>query len=143
MFRKEAFETVDIRTIVSQCLCGFVEELFAVNYAEDDALRDLEGIIDPAIEWAYSAFQHRYLEVITSTMNDRMPVDSILAVEEVVWSPILGLKGQMDIIARSSPQGAPARFIPVELKTGKFHQNSIIGHRAQVFRCRLLLSMRI
>jgi len=116
-FRREVFAAVDFQAVISECLASFTEEMMVATKQSDESVwQDLEAIVEPAIEWSYSAYQHRHGDVVSSgNMTDKMSIDGIVGMEEVIWSPILGLKGQIDLIAKSLPQQSAMRFIPVEI----------------------------
>jgi len=66
----------------------------------------------------------------------------LLDVEEHVWSPTYGLKGNIDAtveIALNDEEGLRRLVVPFEVKTGK-HQSA--AHRAQTALYTLLLSDR-
>ena len=72
----------------------------------------------------------------------RMSINKLLEVEEKVWSPMYGLKGNIDATVQVSMQAGHVRrslTVPFELKTGK-HSNA--AHRAQTALYTLLLSNR-
>lgn len=80
-------------------------------------------------------------ESTVENVNYRMT--AVTNAEETVWSAVLGMKGQMDLLAKAKI-GLLASFpaslvrelmeytLPVELKTGKWRPSTVIGHRAQV-----------
>jgi len=70
-----------------------------------------------------------------------LEVQRVTDVEEMVWAPRVGLKGQLDatVEARLGP-GQPPRRAPLELKTGRFR--AAAEHGAQVSLYTLLLAER-
>ena len=71
-----------------------------------------------------------------------MSVTKLLEVEEKVWSPMYGLKGNIDATVQVNMQkGDEVKnlTVPFELKTGK-HSNA--AHKAQTALYTLLLSNR-
>lgn len=71
-----------------------------------------------------------------------MCVNKLLEVEEKVWSPMFGLKGNIDATVQINIQndGNDATLtVPFELKTGK---HSSAAHKAQTSLYTLLLSDR-
>ena len=68
-------------------------------------------------------------------------LDEVLDIEEMVWAPRLGLKGQLDatVVARFG-LGAPPRRVPLELKSGRFRDGR--EHGAQLSLYTLLLAER-
>lgn len=72
-----------------------------------------------------------------------MSVNKLLEVEEHIWSPMYGLKGNVDATVQVSlGDGADRRIltVPLELKTGKNNTNE--SHRAQTALYTLLMSDR-
>ena len=71
-----------------------------------------------------------------------MCVNKLLEVEEKVWSPKFGLKGNVDATVQilvDDESGRKTLTVPFELKTGK-HSNA--AHKAQTSLYTLLLSDR-
>lgn len=73
----------------------------------------------------------------------KMCINKLLEVEEHVWSPMYGLKGNIDATVQVVLQeGAEQKTltVPLEVKTGKNNTNQ--AHRAQTALYSLLLSDR-
>ena len=72
-----------------------------------------------------------------------MSISKLLDVEEHVWSPKFGMKGNIDatieVVTRDN-QGCDTQILPLELKTGR--NNSSVSHQAQTALYTLLLSNR-
>ena len=71
-----------------------------------------------------------------------MCINKLLEVEEKVWSPMYGLKGNVDATVQifiNDKDDAKTLTVPFELKTGK-HSNA--AHKAQTALYTLLLSDR-
>jgi DNA replication ATP-dependent helicase Dna2 len=68
-------------------------------------------------------------------------LEEVVDIEEMVWAPRVGLKGQLDatVVARFGP-GAPPRRVPLELKTGRYRDGREHGAQASLYT--LLLSER-
>lgn len=72
-----------------------------------------------------------------------MCVNKLLDVEEHVWSPMYGMKGNIDAtvqITVKDDEGQKTVVAPLELKTGRSTSNT--SHRAQTALYTLLLSDR-
>jgi DNA replication ATP-dependent helicase Dna2 len=72
-----------------------------------------------------------------------MSINKLLDVEEHVWSPKYGLKGNIDAtvqITLDDQEGRKTLTVPFEVKTGKNTTNA--SHRAQTALYTLLLSDR-
>ena len=71
-----------------------------------------------------------------------MSINKLLEVEEHIWSPAFGLKGNIDAtvqICLDEGDGQKTLTVPFELKTGK---HSSAAHKAQTSLYSLLLSDR-
>jgi DNA replication ATP-dependent helicase Dna2 len=71
-----------------------------------------------------------------------MSINKLLEVEEKVWSPLYGLKGNVDATVQmclKNVNEVKTLTVPFELKTGK-HQSA--AHKAQTSLYTLLLSDR-
>ena len=71
-----------------------------------------------------------------------MSINKLLEVEEKVWSPLYGLKGNVDAtvqVVLNNGNEERTLTVPFELKTGK-HQSA--AHKAQTSLYTLLLSDR-
>ena len=71
-----------------------------------------------------------------------MSINKLLEMEEHIWSPMYGLKGNVDAtvqIRLEEGDGASTLTVPFELKTGK---HSSAAHKAQTALYSLLLSDR-
>jgi len=72
-----------------------------------------------------------------------MSINKLLDVEEHVWSPMYGLKGNIDATVQVTMQdetGERTLTVPFEVKTGK--NSTSASHRAQTALYTLLLSDR-
>lgn len=72
-----------------------------------------------------------------------MSINKLLDVEEHVWSPMFGLKGNIDAtvqVAMRDEEGERTLVVPFEVKTGRNNTNA--SHRAQTALYTLLLSDR-
>lgn len=71
-----------------------------------------------------------------------MSINKLLDVEEHIWSPMYGLKGNIDAtiqVAMQDEEGERILTVPFEIKTGR---NTNASHRAQTALYTLLLSDR-
>jgi DNA replication ATP-dependent helicase Dna2 len=72
-----------------------------------------------------------------------MSINKLLDVEEHVWSPMYGLKGNIDATVQVVMKDGNVErtlTVPFEVKTGKNHSN--VAHKAQTALYTLLLSDR-
>ena len=72
-----------------------------------------------------------------------LSVSKLLDVEEHIWSPVYGLKGNIDAtieVVMHDEEGMRTLAVPLEVKTGK--NTSSASHRAQTALYTLLLGDR-
>lgn len=73
----------------------------------------------------------------------RMSINKLLEVEEHIWSPMYGLKGNIDATVQVAVQDGTEEktlTVPLEVKTGRNNTNE--SHRAQTALYSLLISDR-
>lgn len=73
----------------------------------------------------------------------RVAINKLLDIEEHVWSPKFGLKGNVDATVQAiTVDGASQKTltVPLELKTGR--NSAVVSHRAQTMMYTLLMSDR-
>ncbi|RMZ92447.1 hypothetical protein DV736_g317, partial [Chaetothyriales sp. CBS 134916] len=140
---RQAFES-----IIRKLLPKYLESLYEIQVSESDALEYLLGKTPDLIGWA-SVF-------VSDTLNDAVirdrngalvpiAINKLLELEEHVWSPMYGLKGNIDATVQAEmqlPVDSHSRtlVVPLELKTGK--RDNVETHRAQTALYTLLLSDR-
>ena len=83
----------------------------------------------------------RNIKYTTGEYPMHYAVDELTGTEETVWCPMLGIKGQIDMVIKTANYSkedkathSPRRSynLPLEVKTGKYNPNTAITHRAQV-----------
>jgi hypothetical protein len=121
---------------------------------DEDATADLWSVSASTSDWAHEKFSagscnHQQSGALALPLEDKRSCSyewtGLDSWEEMVWCPALGIKGQVDLILRAkdySNEGANDVFMPVELKTGKWRPNGLIGHRAQAMLYVMMLTMR-
>ncbi|KAJ5089503.1 hypothetical protein N7532_008187 [Penicillium argentinense] len=136
-----------LRSLVERVLVGHIEELYAINMSVQEAVGEIMGKIPTILAWA-EVFLHAKPQA-NSMVEDRnssklnLSINKLLEVEEHIWSPMYGLKGNIDAtvqVACRDDTGVKNLVVPLELKTGKRDTNQ--GHRAQTALYTLLLSDR-
>lgn len=167
--------------LVDSIVVSQLEALYGAGLDEDAARRELLSVSGPILDWhraflaernggsavrggpaAQNGFGNANTGGIASMGSDgtpasRITVARVLATEDDVWCPVLGLKGIMDATVEAvvQPLGRAARgsragvgaglpavlgsgvgrgplVMPVEVKTGKRIGDANSGHRAQV-----------
>lgn len=173
-----------------------VEELYAVQKKDDDVKKDLFGLVAQVVKTMVLVFREGVSEManrLNHSSNNKAgappiprfkaatpnvaeadyQLQSIQGIEESIQSPILGIKGQVDLIAGSrlmSVQTTLSQYgfanslsrqthtssakpnlasyshvqymLPLEVKTGRWKQSTIVSHRAQVILYLLLMALR-
>jgi DNA replication ATP-dependent helicase Dna2 len=141
---RETFEQ-----IIDKLLPSYLESLYEIGVTIADAREYLLGKTPDLIGWA-SVFVGDELN-LDATIRDRngalVPtrLTKLLELEEHVWSPMHGLKGNIDATVQVKMQLPAERLhktlvVPLELKTGK--KDNVETHRAQTALYTLLLSDR-
>ncbi|KAJ5810103.1 uncharacterized protein N7503_002321 [Penicillium pulvis] len=136
-----------LRSLVDVVLQRHIEDLYAIQMSVPEATENVMSKIPTVQAWA-DVFLHAKPQS-NSMVEDRhnaklnLSISKLLEVEEHVWSPMYGLKGNIDAtvqVACNSENGKKNLVVPLELKTGKRDTNQ--GHRAQTALYTLLLSDR-
>ncbi|KAI6784248.1 DNA replication ATP-dependent helicase/nuclease-like protein [Emericellopsis cladophorae] len=132
--------------VIQQTCEKHVEDLYTINVSIEVAREHLNSKMDEVTQWA-SAFvtSNPVPDAIVEDRGGRtanMAVTKLLDVEEHVWSPMYGLKGNIDAtveVAMLDGKDKRMLTVPFEVKTGK-HPNP--NHMAQTALYTLLLSDR-
>ncbi|KAF5027547.1 hypothetical protein F66182_364 [Fusarium sp. NRRL 66182] len=123
-----------------------VEDLYTIKVGLPSAREHLQSKMTELSYWA-GAFvsSHAKEDAVVEDRNGKkanIAVTKLLDVEEHVWSPMYGLKGNIDAtveVAMQDGKDLRTLTVPFEVKTGK-HANS--NHMAQTALYTLLLSDR-
>jgi hypothetical protein len=154
-----------VRAVLDSCKAGLIEELHAAGCTDEGVAKDLLSLRDPLIHWVHGMVQRGLRHTLT-VVSAGVPKDAardmvlqsslaalglppdddyhLLAIdscEETVCSRMLGLKGQVDMVAYTR-RAHQQSLLPIELKTGRWKPSTVFGHRAQVILYSLMLSMR-
>ncbi|CVK97331.1 related to DNA helicase [Fusarium proliferatum] len=123
-----------------------VEDLYTIKVGIPSAREHLQSKMTELSYWAGAFVSFRPKEdAVVEDRNGKkanMAVTKLLDVEEHVWSPMYGLKGNIDAtveVAMQDGNDIRTLTVPFEVKTGK-HANS--NHMAQTALYTLLLSDR-
>lgn len=123
-----------------------VEDLYTIKVGIPSAREHLQSKMTELSYWAGSfvSSQAKHDAVVEDRNGKKanMAVTKLLDVEEHVWSPMYGLKGNIDAtveVAMQDGKNVRTLTVPFEVKTGK-HANS--NHMAQTALYTLLLSDR-
>ncbi|KIW12930.1 hypothetical protein PV08_08117 [Exophiala spinifera] len=137
------------RAIIAKILPTYLESLYEINVQVQDATEYLLGKAPELMAWA-SVFVGDTLSA-DAVARDRhgllvpTTINKLLELEEHIWSPMYGLKGNIDAtvqVQMKLPEDSSPRtlLVPFELKTGK--RDNVEQHRVQTALYTLLLSDR-
>ena len=150
-FRKN-LSSIDFDNLIKLTILENLEQLYAVDYSDEKIITDLKCVIEPTIIWSFEAYSRGVLSNINQNYNSfnnsnltSQYMSSINGVEETIWCPTLGIKGQIDMISKckiafinnNKPSSKKIdaiedMLLPIELKTGKWSPTKSLAHRAQV-----------
>ncbi|KAL7793100.1 DNA replication factor Dna2 domain-containing protein [Trichoderma ceciliae] len=140
------FDLVFLSQLIDKNIEKHIEDLYTIKVGIAAAKEHLQSKMTELSYWARSfvASQPQADAIIEGRNGDRatMAVRKLLDVEEHVWSPMYGLKGNIDAtveVAMTDGKRSQVLTVPFEVKTGK-HANS--NHMAQTALYTLLLSDR-
>ena len=137
------------RKIIDQILPTYLESLYEVGVSLSEATDHLMSKTSSMRAWAelFVSATFQPDAVVRDRQGSFVPVaiNKLLEVEEHVWSPMYGLKGNIDatvqaVIHLPSDPLPKSIVAPLELKTGMKDNNE--AHRAQTALYTLLLSDR-
>ncbi|GAB1315955.1 DNA replication endonuclease-helicase Dna2 [Madurella fahalii] len=132
--------------VINKTLQKHLEDLYVIKVSLEDARSHVMSKMPELKSWAQAfvsaspkpnAFVHG-----KNGEKVNMCVSKLLDVEEHVWSPMYGLKGNIDATVQVTMQDGKASktlTVPFEVKTGK---NATTNHQAQTVLYNLLLSDR-
>ncbi|KAF7560575.1 hypothetical protein G7046_g3558 [Stylonectria norvegica] len=135
-----------LATVIEKITDKHVEDLYTIKVGMATAREHLQSKMTELSYWAGAFVSTKpKADAIVEDRNGKkanMAITKLLDVEEHVWSPMYGLKGNIDATVEVAMQdGKETRTltVPLEVKTGK-HANS--NHMAQTSLYTLLLSDR-
>lgn len=147
-----------IEALMAQCISEHVLDLYCIHITDQEIYKDLGSILMPTIQWvlsltqlsvhaAYSQQPNCFPDCLKHAENCQMV--EVHTIEEAISSQILGVKGQLDMIAGAKlvagPKLSPGEMplmLPIEIKTGKWRPSTVMAHRAQVILYVLLMKLR-
>jgi hypothetical protein len=159
---RAALNLNEIGQLIDRSKVGLLEDLYLVNITDEAVVAELRAIVEPTLTWVHSMYS-KGLQALMQEGNQRGPpkaaaskddifLSSVESSEESIFSAVLGMKGQIDLVAKARviqlPEGVATAglsaaqlkevaesALPVEIKTGKWRASTAIGHRAQVESC--------
>ncbi|KAI4598312.1 Tripartite DNA replication factor [Pestalotiopsis sp. 9143b] len=123
-----------------------VEDLYKIKVSMNDAREHLRSKMVEIQHWAalFISDEPKPDAIVQGRNGDKgsMCVSKLLDVEEHVWSPMYGLKGNIDATVQVTMKDGPKKrtlTVPFEVKTGR---NATSNHQAQTSLYNLLLADR-
>lgn len=148
---------------ISYSIRNHVEELYSIQMNDSDVKKDLFSLIKPMVTWIFIAYRQGMNNLTTqlgtesyahnTVQADDCYVKQLVGIEESIENPILGIKGQVDVIAggklaimnRDNIPPSPLSIdlmLPIEFKSGRWKPSTATAHRAQVILYILLMFIR-
>ncbi|KAL2755936.1 hypothetical protein ACRALDRAFT_2136431 [Sodiomyces alcalophilus JCM 7366] len=135
-----------LSTVIDRILERHVEDLYKIKVGPNIAKEHLQSKMPELSSWAEAFISSQpNPDALASDRNGKkvnMCVNKLLDVEEHIWSPMYGLKGNIDAtvqVIMKDDNGTRTLTVPFEVKTGK---NVNTSHVAQTALYNLLLSDR-
>lgn len=141
-----SWQTPELEAIIRSLLPKHYETMAEIGLNENQVMEHLKSKLPEMQSWAATYVQAR--PTADSTVKDRnghlvsMSINKLLDVEEQIWSPRYGLKGNVDAtvqVLMSDKDGERTLTVPFEVKTGK---RSNEAHLAQTMLYTLLMGDR-
>lgn len=165
---RAAVTPAEFHQLVVSAKTGLLEDLYLVGLTDEVVAAELRAMVEPTLTWTHSMYAKGLQALMQESGQERgqqkqqqlgahedVFLTGVENSEESVCSAMLGMKGQIDLVARArivelaQPVGAGAgagfvgvsaaqlqqvaeSALPVEIKTGKWRASTAIGHRAQV-----------
>lgn len=135
-----------LNDVIDRAMKKHIEDLYMIRVSFTDAREHLSSKMPEVRGWAerfISTFPRP--DALAQGRNGEktsMCVSKLLDIEEHVWSPLYGLKGNIDATIQVTLQNSQEKrtlTVPFEVKTGK---NASENHQAQTMLYNLLLSDR-
>jgi DNA replication ATP-dependent helicase Dna2 len=145
------FSTAHLESIIETLVVNYIEKLYSINITPADATIDLREKIYLLQAWAEvfvrtepSVYSFMADHCGSKDAKPKVSINKVLDIEEHIWSPTYGLKGNIDATVQVcvDEPDIPRKtlVVPLEVKTGK--NTSLMNHRAQTMLYTLMMSDR-
>ncbi|GAB1216875.1 hypothetical protein ATERTT37_006094 [Aspergillus terreus] len=141
------WDMTTLRTLTESVAVKHIEEIYLIHMSIPEAVDYVMSKIPALKSWAElflrSKPSNESLVEDRNSSKMRLSINKLLEVEEHIWSPMYGLKGNIDAtvqVACHDGESEKNLVVPLELKTGNRDTNH--AHRAQTALYTLLLSDR-
>ncbi|KAJ6259113.1 DNA replication ATP-dependent helicase/nuclease dna2 [Drechslerella dactyloides] len=141
------FSSAFLEKEINRILSAQLQNLYAVRVTPSMAMDHLRTKLPSLQDWAKMFVSAKPKDGAVAT-GHRAPdaniaIRKVLDIEEHIWSPKYGLKGNIDVSVEVDVRDAKDRStltVPLELKTGR--NTKVMSHRAQTMLYTLLMSDR-
>lgn len=141
-------ELLEVFEAVEDVLHAHIEDLYGASVSDRHARRVLHKVVPDVLGW-YNDFMGAGnpdsavgVDVLERSENRHVVVTAVHDIEELIWSPVLGLKGKVDASVQFQVDGVGKGIGVFELKTGSSMGYASVSHTAQVSLYNLLMSDR-
>mmetsp|Transcript_1111 Transcript_1111/g.3088 ORF Transcript_1111/g.3088 Transcript_1111/m.3088 type:complete len:983 (-) Transcript_1111:133-3081(-) len=118
-----------------------ISGLYAADMKEAEACEFLQSTIKGIMQFVDS-YLYGSKAINSGKSSRRLGVNSVLAIEESISSPVFGLKGKIDATLKIRVDDEAESFAALEFKTGRVGSGRKVYHTAQLLIYSLLLSER-
>ena len=136
-------------SIVQKAIMNRREDILACSLDQTKVANDLRALEANVVAWARRAFYDLSSSKENSINSESFGVyalKEVVAIEEPLCTPVVGIRGQIDIIAKgrlkSFASDDKGILFPIEIKTGVRKSSVLLPHKAQVILYVLALRMR-
>ncbi len=142
---KPHLPVMDLFSLPEDILADKAGKLYELNVSTKDALAVLHDALPRIHDWFTKYYQPvaclrpRQKMRSSHVRADEVRIEHVRDIEELVWSPVTGLKGMIDATVDMTRPGKASSIGILELKTGSAKS---VAHHAQVALYKLLLSDR-
>ncbi|XP_066591181.1 DNA replication ATP-dependent helicase/nuclease DNA2 isoform X2 [Prorops nasuta] len=116
-----------------------IKTLYANNIDIDSFKEEIAAFIPKIHQFIQHYMEgQKSLEISKSSNNYQGKIQKVHDIEESVWLPRMGLKGNIDLSVEIANSGLKGKIVPLEVKTG--YPSFSIEHRAQVILYSMMMS---
>jgi hypothetical protein len=164
---------VEIDFVMNQAIKENLEDLYSIHVQDHEIKQELMNLLKSSVQWILLASKQGILSlskhfpvhqsfnqssIQTAQLNEQQQkydsrLEKVVSIEESIQSPMLGIKGQIDLIGKGKlfqlnglntdmTNEDGNYLLPIEFKTGKWRPGTAIAHRAQVILYILLMNIR-
>jgi len=150
---KMDFSTRHLESTLADLLIRHIEQLYCINVTPFDATAEIREKFPLLQTWAQvfvvpkpSMYSFMADHCGSSDAKPKVCINKVLDIEEHIWSPTYGLKGNIDAtvqvcVHEDEDENTTKKWVvPLEVKTGK--NTSLMNHRAQTLLYTLMISDR-